>query len=415
LTGAPGSSQRIVIRGGTSITGSNQPIFVIDGNIINNSNFRNGDDLNNQVDYGNRGNDINPDDIESISILKGPAASALYGSQAANGAVMITTKKGKRVATNGKSKMDVTFHSNVTFSSVLKLPEFQNTYGQGDLDNTDNDRRENFSWGYAFDGKLRPWGQEINGKQRIKPYEAQPDNMRDFFQTGSTFTNSLAFSGGSEKSDYMLSFSSLKNKGIVPTMGFDKYSVHFNGSSDLSNKFTTAITLNYSNIASILPSGGQRDASIYDQLLQTPRDIPITDGRDLDDPYNRYDDVTGLYGFYGAYTTNPYFVLNNFRNTNNVDRVLGNFSVTYNGWSFLSITNRFGGDIYSDRRIQKWKKFDYKPIDIFYSGTNPAQPQNKQVFQGKYAEDNFNRTLYNNDLLFNFKHSFNEDFKGTLL
>ena len=408
LTGGAGSSQRIVIRGGTSINGNNQPIFVVDGIPISNANFRTGDDLNNQVDYGVRGNDLNPDDIESVSVLKGPAAAALYGSRASNGAIMITTKKGRRVAGSGKSKMEVTLNSGVTFSTVLKYPDFQNSYGQGDLDNVIDDRRENFSWGLPFDGKNRPWGQEIDGKQRIKPYSALPDNMRDFFDIGVGYKNTLSFSGGSEKSDYFLSVSSDNNKAIIPTNKYDKYNIHFNGNSELSNKFTTGISLNYTNISGNLPSGGQRDASIYDQIIQTPRDIPITEGKDLDNPYNAYNDATGLYGFYGAYTVNPYFVLQNFQNTSNVDRIIGNISVTYNGWDWLSITNRLGGDVFGDRRYQKWKKYSYSPIDPFYAG-------NDQVFQGKYGEDLFNFTSYNNDLMFNFKHKINDDISGNLI
>ena len=408
LSGAPGSSQRIVIRGGTSITRSNQPIFVVDGIVISNSNFRTGDDLNNQVDFGVRGNDINPDDIESISVLKGPGAAVLYGSQASNGAIIITTKKGRRVSGTGKSKMDVTFHSTLTFSTILKYPDYQNKYGQGDIDNTFDDRRENFSWGLPFDGQLRPWGQEIDGKQRIKPYSALEDNVRDFYNIGKAYSNSLSFSGGSEKSDYFLSISSLNSKGIVETMKYDKYNVHFNGSSQLTNKFTTGISLNYANISSVLPTGGQRDASIYDQILQTPRDIPITESRDLTNPFNGYSDVTGLYGFYGAYTVNPYFVLENFRNTANVDRVIGSVFVTYDATDWFSITNRFGGDIYAERRYQRWKKYHYEPIDPFYIG-------NPQIFQGKYSEDLFNFTSYTNDLMFNFKHKFSENFSGTLL
>lgn len=408
-SGAVGSSNRIVIRGGTSLTGNNQALLVVDGIPIDNANNRTGDDLNNQVDYGNRGNDINPEDIESISVLKGPAAAALYGSRASNGAIMITTKKGKKAtAGTGKSKTDVTFNSNLTFSSVLKLPEFQNQFGQGDVDNVYNDRRENFSWGEAFNGELRPWGQEINGTQRVKPYSAIENNIKDFFQTGITANNSVAFSGGSEKSTYYMSIGATNNKGVVPTSSYDKYNVRFNGSSELSNHLTSSINVNYTNISSVLPTGGQKEASIYDQLLQTPRDIPITESEDLTNIFNGYDDITHTYGFYGAYTTNPYFVLNNFKNTNDVDRILGNFAVTYSKWSWLSITNRFGGDIYSDRRYQKWKKYEYAPIDGFYAG-------NDQVFQGKYSEDLFNLTSYVNDLMLNFNHKFSEKIKGTLV
>ena len=416
-SGAPGSSNRIVIRGGTSLTGQNQALMVVDGIPINNSNFRTNDgsnrgtsdDLNNQVDYGNRGNDINPDDIESISILKGPAAAALYGSRASNGAIIITTKSGRRLAAgSGKGKSDVTFNSSLTFSNVLKLPEFQNQFGQGDVDNVYDDRRENFSWGLPFDGALRPWGQEINGQQRVKPYSALEDNTKDFFQTGISANNNVSFSGGSEKSSYFLSVGATNSKGIVPTSSYDKYNIRFNGSTDLSNYISTSINVAYTNIESVLPSGGQKEASIYDQLLQTPRDIPITESKDLTNIFNGYDDLTHTYGFYGAYALNPYFTLNNFKNTNSVDRVIGSFTVNYNKFSWMTITNRFGGDIYSDRRYQKWKKYNYSPIDGFYS-------PNDQVFQGKYSEDLYNNVGYNNDLMVTFKKTLSEKIKATLL
>ena len=419
LTGAPGSAQRIVIRGGSSITRSNQALLVIDGLPIDNSNNRTmdpadplhrPDDLNDQVDYGNRGNDVNPNDIESISVLKGPAATALYGSRASNGAIIITTKKGRKVV-GGKPKMDVSLNSSVTFSSVLKLPDFQNEYGEGDRDNVVDDRRENFSWSAPFDGNYRAWGQEINGMIRVKPYEAIENNVRDFFDIGVAYNNHLSFAGGSDKSSYFLSLGTLNSKGIVPTTYYDKYSIRFNGSSELSNHFSTSIALNYANINSSQALGGQTNA-IYDQLIQTPRDIPIVDGKDLDDPFNKYDDVTHTYGFYAAYTLNPYFLLENFKNTNDVDRLFGTVAVTYDRWSWLSITDRIGTDVYADRRYEKWKKFDYAPLDEsgLYSPTN-----NRQTYQGKYAEDVYNFVSYNNDLMLTFKKEITNNINGTLL
>jgi TonB-linked SusC/RagA family outer membrane protein len=420
LSGAPGSAQRVVIRGGTSLTRNNQALFVIDGVPMDNSNLRPhdpndpdqvSDDLNNQVDYGSRGNDINPDDIESISVLKGPAAAALYGSRASNGAIMITTKSGKRKV-GGKGGMDVTFHSNVTFASPLKLPEFQNEFGQGDLDNIEDDRRENFSWGLPFDGKYRPWGQEINGQQRIKPYSAIENNMRDFFDVGTTYNNNVSFSGGTEKSAYYLSVGATNSKGIVPTTTFDKYNIRFNGSSELTNHFSTTFSVNFSSINRSDPAGGQQSSSVYDNLLQNPRDIPIVDGKNLDDPYNSYNDITGTYGYYGAYALNPYFVVNNFKNTNDVDRLIASTSVTYSNWDWLSITDRLGGDIYGDRRYQKWKKYDYAPADE--SGLY-VTPNNNQTYQGRYSEDVYNFNSFNNDLMLTFKKKITEDISATLL
>jgi TonB-linked SusC/RagA family outer membrane protein len=417
LTGGPGTSNRIVIRGGTSLTRSNQALIVVDGVPVSNQNFRTltadgtqADDLNNQVDYGNRANDINPDDIESITVLKGPAAAALYGSRASNGALIITTKKGKRMI-GANAKNSITYNTNFTFSSVLKLPEFQNTYGQGDLNGIPDDRRENFSWGYAFDSQLRPWGQEIDGKQRVKPYEAIPDNVKNFFDIGTAWRNNISLSGGNDKNTYYLSLGSLRSIGIVPTTTFDRYNVLFNASSQLSSRINTSISINYTNSTGKLPTGGQQAPSVYYNLLQTPRDVPITEGEDLNDPFNAYDDATHTYGFYGAYALNPYFVLANFRNDNNVDRVFGNATVTYTPLKWLSITNRLGMDVFADRRYQRWKSFDYAPIDLsLYSEIN-----NRQTYQGRYSEDIYNWNSINNDLMVTLQHKFTEDISATLL
>jgi TonB-linked SusC/RagA family outer membrane protein len=402
-TGGPGTSNRIVLRGGSSLTGNNQALMVVDGIPIDNSNFRTGDDLNNQVDYGNRANDLNPDDIENVSVLKGPAAAALYGSRASNGAIIITTKKGRNMAGENK-KMDISFTSGVTFSRVLKLPKFQDKYGQGDTHGTPDDRRENFSWGLPFDGKVRPWGQIINGEQRVKVYENQPNNVKDFFGTGVSYNNNLAVSGGNEKTTYFLSINALNNKGIVKTTGYNKYSIRFNGETQLTNKFSSSISANYTSSNSDNPGGGQGAASIFNNLIQTPRDIVITDSKDLGNQFNGYDDVNGTYGFYGAYTMNPYFVLKNNRNTNKVDHVQGNTTLNYQVAPWLTITERIGGDVYSDRRFQKWKKYSYTSIDPFWSGS-------PQVAQGKYSEDVYNVNEVTNDLMLNFTKDLNKDFK----
>ncbi len=178
-----------MLRGPTSFTGNNQPLFVIDGIIVSNNNFRNtGTDgleqsLDNQVDYGNRGADINPQDIESITVLKGPAAAALYGSVASNGAIVITTKRGQQ------GKTSITLNSNVTFSDILRLPEYQNQFGQGYVPGDPRDRRENFSWGLPFDGQERPWGQINNNQQKLKSFFSFPDNFVLFIVFLNIFIN----------------------------------------------------------------------------------------------------------------------------------------------------------------------------------------------------------------------------------
>jgi TonB-linked SusC/RagA family outer membrane protein len=410
-TGGPGSATRVVLRGGSSFTGNNQPLIVVDGIPIDNSSFRDGDDLNNQVDYGNRGNDINPDDIESVTILKGPGAAAIYGSRASNGAILYTTKSGKNMKGTGK-KMEIFINSNTTFSTILKLPEFQNEYGQGNIyQGIYDDRRENFSWGLPFDGKDRPWGQIINGQQQNKKYQAIPTNVKDFFNTGVTYNNTLGITGGNEKSTYYLSLNALKSNGIIANTENKKYNVRFNGTTELGNNFSSTYSASYINQNYELPSGGQQSSSVMSALIQTPRDIPIIDGKDLNNPFNEYNDVTGKYGFYGAYALNPYFVSKNFKSYNKMDRFQGNVSVKYHNekLKWLSIIDRIGGDIYTERHSQLFKKYNYTPYDPLYAGTD-------QVYQGKYGEDNYNLNEITNDLMLSLDHEFNKNFKmyGTI-
>ncbi|MBS0028038.1 SusC/RagA family TonB-linked outer membrane protein [Chitinophaga sp. 22321] len=402
---APGASSRITLRGPTSFSGNNQPVFVIDGIPVSNDNIRNTDFLNDQVDYGNRGNDLNPNDIESITVLKGPAAAALYGSIASNGAILITTKKGKK-----NSPAQINFSTSYQLSKILKFPTFQNEFGEGNLDGIPDDRRENFSWGEKFDGKERPFGQIIDGKQQLKKYEAIPNNVKDFFDPGQTFNNNLTVSGGNEKSTYFLSVGALNNKGIIPTTNYNKYSVRVSGSSEFSDKFSSQASVGYTNISSQLPLGGQTN-SVYASIFQQPRDAPIVDFKDLSNHYNGTftgPDGTNYYGYYGAYTKNPYFLLQNYKNNNSVERVNGTFSLSYKPINGLDITERIGADIYSDRRYEKAAKYSFVPVDPFYEGNN-------WVDNGKYSQDITNYTQFNHDLIITYTTALTRDLNMKLL
>lgn len=402
---APGASSRITLRGPTSFSGNNQPVFVVDGIPVSNDNIRNADFLNDQVDYGNRGNDINPNDIESITVLKGPAAAALYGSIASNGAILITTKKGKK-----NSPAQINFSSSYQLSEILKYPTFQNQFGEGNLDGIPDDRRENFSWGEPFDGKERPWGQVINGKQQLKKYEAIPDNVKHFFDKGQTFNNNLTVSGGNEKSTYFLSVGALNNKGIIPTTNYNKYSVRVSGSSEFSEKFSSQASVGYTNISSQLPLGGQTN-STYASIFQQPRDAPIVDFKDLSNPYNGTftgADGTAYYGYYGAYTKNPYFLIQNYKNNNTVERVQGTVSLSYKPIAGLDITERIGADIYSDRRYEKGAKYFYQPFDPFYGTNNWSD-------NGKYSQDVNNYSQINHDLIITYTRALTKDLNMKVL
>lgn len=403
---APGASSRITLRGPTSFNGNNQPVFVIDGIPVSNDNIRNSDFLNDQVDYGNRGNDINPNDIESITVLKGPAAAALYGSIASNGAILITTKKGKK-----NSPAQINFSTSYQLSEVLKLPTFQNEFGQGDLDAIVDDRRENFSWGLPFDGKVRPFGQVINGKQQLKEYKAIPNNVKHFFDQGQTFNNNLTVSGGNEKSTYFLSIGALNNKGIIPTTNYNKYNIRFSGSSEFSDKFSSTVSVGYTNISSQLPLGGQTN-SVYNSIFQQPRDMPIVDFKDLSNPFNgTFTGADGgqYYGYYGAYTKNPYFLLQNYKNNNSVDRINGTFSLSYKPVKGLDITERVGADVYADRRYEKGAKYFYKPFEQAFYG------QNNWTDNGKYSQDVTNYLQFNHDLIVTYTTTLAKDLNMKVL
>jgi TonB-linked SusC/RagA family outer membrane protein len=421
----PGASSRVVLRGGSSISGNNQALIVVDGVPIDNSSVIGGPSSLASVDFGNRGNDINPDDVASVTVLKGPAAAALYGSRASNGALIITTKSGSK----GAQKTEITFSSSNSASSILKLPDFQNEYGQGyyDVISEDgrsatyiNDPKENWSWGAPFTGEMQEWGQMIDGVRQSKPYSAARDNVKNFFNTGFSTDNNLSFSGGSEKTSFYLGLNSLNSNGVFPGDKdvYNRYSVRFNGNTEFNNKFYAGISFNYFKINSNQIGGGQGGGSVYDNLLQTPRDIPVDKLGDLNNKYNGYGIVAAdgvkhddLYGYYGAYTMNPYWVLQNYNNYDDVNRLTGNFNVGYKPTGWLDIKERLGVDTYTDRRRLEGPKYDFFPADE--AGNYSAG--NEQTSTGSYEIDQLNVNEVVHDLMITASHKFNEDFDGSLM
>lgn len=428
-TGAPGGSTRVVLRGGSSITGNNQALIVVDGVPYDNSDHFSGVNNLAAVTFGNRGNDINPDDIASVTVLEGPAAAALYGSRASNGAIMITTKSGVN-----SRKAEVTFNTTNTFSSILKLPDFQNQYGQGyytnvnsdgTLDYNTEDWGDNFSWGAPFTGKVLPWGQQIDGVQQQKPYSADPNNVRHFFTTGFATNNDIAISQGNDRASYYLGLNALNSNGIYPTSvdNYNKYNVRFNGKANLSNNWYTNINFNYTKIHSNDIAGGQAGGSVLNNLYQTPRDIPIDKMGDLSNKYNGYGytDVNGVshpgnYGFYGEFTLSPWYILANYRNYDDVDRVTGAFNIGFKATQWLDVLERVSTDYTSDRRRLQAPKFFYTPADPGTNGNPPAYPSAAiQTSNGSYEEDNYSNGEVNHDLMITGKHNFGDDFTASLM
>lgn len=387
-SGGVGSSTRIVIRGNKSLLGNNQPLFVIDGVPVSNDAIGTGDNLNNGVDAGNRANDINPEDVESVNVLKGPAATALYGSRAANGAIVITTKSGRNAAKRGK-KAEVTFTTSYTADQILRLPKFQNEFGQGTSPDQ-ADTRENWSWGPRFDGVVRPWGQIVNNQQRYKPYVGLKDNVKEFFDIGHTFINTLSAGGGNEKSNYYLSVSNTDQKGVTPTTRYKRTSVKLSGETKLTNKFTTSGNITYTRSGGDLAVTGQ-GASVYDQIIQTPRDISLLELKDLNNPFNTVN------GYYGAYTENPWQILHDNYYRNDVDRIFGNVQLGYNFNDHFRVNYRIGSDVYADRRRQ------------FTAKLNPIGQNSGIATPGSYSEAQYTYTELTSDLIATYNTNLTED------
>ncbi|MCB0504181.1 MAG: SusC/RagA family TonB-linked outer membrane protein [Cyclobacteriaceae bacterium] len=345
-SGAPGASTNIVLRGTSSLTGNNQALFIIDGVPVNNSNNNAGGILQGAVDGGNAINDLNPEDIESMSILKGASAAALYGSRAANGVVIITTKKGKN--TNGKINID--YNTSYQFERVLVLPTLQNQFGQGQAGDNLNFLNDQESWGDAFNGELRPYGSiildpasEYFNTQRVKPYDALPDNLREFWDIGTMFTNSLALSGGTENAKVRLSLSDLKQTGVVPGTELKRNTFAINSSAKM-DKFDFGVIANYVRQKNDLAINGQGGESPYNQVIQTSRSISIIEQRDLSNPYN------GVDWYYTPFIQNPYFNLFNDSYVKTLNRIYGNFNIGYQPIEMLRFTAKLGVDHISDNR-----------------------------------------------------------------
>lgn len=401
--GSPGSSTRVTLRSPVNITGDNQALIVIDGIPVNNSSSQNSDNLNYQVDAGNRVNDINPDDIESINVLEGPQAAALYGSRASNGVIVITTKKGVSRANGGSGKNTIRYSTGYTWENILKLPDYQNKWGQGGEGAPDS--RENFSWGPAFsaDGvyPLTPWGQAVtdaNGvtTQRVKPYAPLPNNVKDFFDLGHTITNNVGISGGTAHTGYNLSFGNLRNTGVIPGTDYKRNTFTVTSSSDFANKFYSDMTLMYAQSNSNLSTQGQ-GYSVYDQVLQTPRDIPIKEAQDLTNKFNTLDN------YYGAYTLNPYFILANSGTQSKIDNFIAAFTVGYKATSWMDVKLRLGTNFVLDNR-----KF-HEPVTSVTTGQNSGNKDANNI--GLYSESLSNNTEINSDLIIGMHKDINKDFK----
>jgi TonB-linked SusC/RagA family outer membrane protein len=330
-SGSAGSGSTIIIRGGNSASESrdNQPLFVVDGIIYDNSTVNSGNSGTDGVtkvntSFGNRVMDINPDDIESMSILKGAAASALYGSRAADGVVIITTKKGSE----GPVKVD--FNSKYSYSWVGILPELQGVYGRGFYNQA----------GVFSDYTTQSWGNPITGTVY--------DNVGNFFQGGNVFDNNLSISGGSKNNSFYLSASNFDQTGVVPMTGYDKSTFRFNGEQKYG-KLTVGANAAYSisNTTKTLTSAGLYNGGgngTMTALYGWSRSDDIS--KYLNDDGTKYRMFEGLQEL-ASDVENPYWILNKNKLTDKVNRFTGGINASINLTEWFNILYRVGFDTYT--------------------------------------------------------------------
>lgn len=338
-SGAVGSSSRIVLRGASSIYGSSEPLFVVDGIPISNASGATAEG-NGGFDAPNGVADINPNDIESINVLKGANASALYGIRASNGVIVITTKKGKK-----GNALGLEFNTSLTFENPLVLPDYQNSYGQGPshdyfeyINGSDSYSGVDESWGPPLDVGLEfmQFTSYINNPDnpQPEPWVSKPNNVRDFFDTGITSKTDLAFSGGTEKGSYRLGLGYSNQKGMVPFTDFKKYSASLTSTYQLSKRIHSSANFHYINSRSDnLPSSGYDGANVVQQTIWGGRQVDWEALRDYENlptalPGSTFGEGITPINWNTNYQNNPFWQLATNQNKFNRDRILGNIRLS---------------------------------------------------------------------------------------
>lgn len=406
-----GGSTNIVMRGYKSISGDNQVLFVVDGVPYANQEFN-----NNSVkqgfagyDFGNTGVDINPDNIKSVNVLKGPAAAALYGSRASNGAIVIQTKSGKK----GNRPVQVTFNSSASIRRMNPntFVDHQMQYGggyvpsfaQADINGDGTDEvignpADDASFGPKFDGQMvYQWDAFVEGgpnEGKATPWEAPEHGPKDFFETGTDFTNSIQIDGGFDGGYYNMGYNQSNGTGILPNAQMDKYKLNFAAGYDVSNKLSVSGKIQYSKT-----EGHARPERGYSTLMSNFRQWWNTsvDIQDQKEAYFRnrtnqtwnwsQDDLGGS----PIYWDNPYWTRYENYETDERDRYFGNVEANYEVADWLNFTGRVSIDNYSqliETRINK-----------------------TSINVSEYHQERQNFTEMNYDLLANYKKQLNESFR----
>jgi TonB-linked SusC/RagA family outer membrane protein len=363
----PAGSSRVIIRGNKSLGGGNQPLYVIDGIPMDNTNFGQAG-VWGGTDQGDGLNSINPDDIESITVLKGANAAALYGSRGGYGVINITTKKG-----TARKGIGIEFNSNYVFEKVINYLDLQEQYGQGSLANSIPTDPASPRVGskpttaaQAFDWGTSSWGAKLDGSNNImwdgisRPYSlvGVQKNFDEFFQTGSSWTNTLALTGGSDKQTFRFSFSDLRSDGIIPESGFNRKNVSLSTNGKFGKKVTFGAKMLYSNEEAInRPLVSDSPGNAVQALMVLPTNYNVKDMLgDPNKPGAVAEGVTTIDGKIpgeeyqpstNLWNQNPYWAAHQFVNNNTRDRFIGSANLRFDITSFLYIQGRLGMDYYT--------------------------------------------------------------------
>lgn len=425
--GDPGAGSYIQIRGQNTINGNAQPLFIIDGVPVSNSNDNDGSAGGNSIVQQSRINDINPEDIESMEVLKGASAAALWGTRAANGVVVITTKKGK----DSKGKVNITFKSSVSFDKVNKMPPLQTTYGQGSGGFFRQGNK--YSYGdliadrtggpdtYITDPSAPGYQGFVTFPDGTKRYAiasgnaANPhggknakdiyDHTNDVFQTGHFTDNAINISGGNARSNFMISYSNLNQDGIVKAFSnYQRNTARINVASQFTEWFRASANVGYSKVGSSRIQQGDNLDGILLGGTRTPSDFnnqyytgtyTNASGQVFNDAHVSYRNPLGI--DQNTIYSNPVWNINNNRNTTDVDRITGNIELGITPMSWLSITGRTGIDNFTDNRLERFAR-------------NSANYLNGYLSKNWITEKQFNT-----DVFVNANKTFSNNFSGSVL
>lgn len=328
------TSSNVTIRGFSSITGNNQPLYVIDGVPVDNGGGSNS--INAGVSGSSRAADINPEDIESMSVLKGAAATVLYGSRAASGVILITTKKGK-----AGTKNVVSFTSTTTLGSINLFPEYQNEYAQGTAGIYGNAANP-----LGWVARATSWGPRIAGQQVTDilgnkvTLQAYPDNVRDILKSSTSFDNTLSFSGASEAFNYRVSYANSTQDALVPGNRLNKNNFSANIGANITSKLKLTSSFTYVNNSSKRTQAGNQGANPLWRAIYAPRSydvsgLPVTD-------------AAGNQIWYSTSEENPYWSIDHITSRQELNRFFGNLGLKYDFTSWLQADLKIGVDVFNN-------------------------------------------------------------------